>query len=69
MACCLPTCAQGSSLPVMGDFCVGFGIFWAFWLLFCVLHIWGLLVVLASLSCTKLVFFFFFGVPLTGRVL
>ena len=27
VACCLPTCAQGCSFPVMEDFCVGFGIF------------------------------------------
>ena len=27
MVCCLPTCAQGCSFPVMGDFCVWFGIF------------------------------------------
>ena len=31
VACCLPTCAQGSSVPVMGN--AVFGVFWAFWLL------------------------------------
>ena len=40
VACCLPTCAQGLSVPVMGNF--GFGVFWAFWLLFGVLCIWGM---------------------------
>ena len=33
VACCLPTCAQGFSVPVTRDSCVGFGIFWVFWLL------------------------------------
>ena len=44
VACCLPTCAQGSSVPVMGNF--GFGVFLAFWLLFGVLCIWRVLVCL-----------------------
>ena len=26
VACCLPTCAQGCSVPAMGDFCFGFGV-------------------------------------------
>ena len=30
VACCLPTCVQGCSFPVMGDFGVWFGIFWGF---------------------------------------
>ena len=29
VACCLPTCAQGSSVPVMGN--VSDGVFWVFW--------------------------------------
>ena len=33
VACCLPTCAQGFSVPVTGDSCVGFGMFWALWIL------------------------------------
>ena len=42
----------------MGDFSVGFVIFvFFFGLLLGVLYIWGLLVVLASLLCTKLGFF------------
>ena len=52
MACCLPTCAQGLSVPVAENF--GFGVFWAFWFLSGVLCIWGVLALLASLSCTKL---------------
>ena len=54
VACCLPTCAQGLSVPVTGDFGFGFGVFWAFCLLLSVLYIWGLLVFLVSLLCTKL---------------
>ena len=54
VACCLPTCAQGLSVPVTLDYGVGFGVFGAFWLLLGVLYIWGLLVFLASLLCTKL---------------
>ena len=38
VACCLPTCAQGLSVPVMGNF--GSGFFWALGLLFGVLCIW-----------------------------
>ena len=46
---------------------LGLVFFCAFWLLLGVLYIWGLLVVLASLVMYKTCFFF--GVPLTGRVL
>ena len=37
MACCLPTCVQGCSFPVLGDFGVWFGIFGfcGFFLVFC----------------------------------
>ena len=35
VTCCLPACSQGSSVPVTGN--LGNGIFWVFWLLFCVL--------------------------------
>ena len=52
MACCLPTCAQGSSVPVMGT--AVFGVFWAFWFLLGVLCIWRVLVLLVSLLCTRL---------------
>ena len=31
VACCLPTCAQGSSVPVLGNAVLG--VFWAFWFL------------------------------------
>ena len=54
VACCLPTCAQGLSVPVMGNF--GYGIFWVFWLLFCVLCAGGLLALLVSLLHTGLGF-------------
>ena len=66
-ACCLPTCAQGLSVPVTGDFGFGFGDFWAIWLLPGVLYMWGLLV-----------FFWppyhvqnlgYFGAPRTGHAL
>ena len=52
VACCLPTCGQGSSVPVMGNAVLG--VFWAFGLLFGVLCIWGILVFLGSLLCTRL---------------
>ena len=52
VACCLPTFAQGLSVPVTGNFGFGFGVF--FLLLLGVLCIWRLLVLLASLLCTKL---------------
>ena len=42
VACCLPTYAQGSSVPVLGN--SGIGIFCAFWLLFGVLCVCGVLV-------------------------
>ena len=54
VACCLPTCAQGLSVPVVGN--SGYGIFWVFWLLFCVLCAGGLLALLASLLHTRLGF-------------
>ena len=38
-------------VPVMGN--SGNGIFWAFWLLFCVLCAWGVLVLLASFFAHK----------------
>ena len=52
VACCLPTCAQGSSVPVMGN--ASFGVFGVFWLLFGVLCVWGVLASLVSLLCTRL---------------
>ena len=52
VACCLPTCAQGSSVPNTGN--LGFGLFWGFWILLCVLCIWGVLVLLVSLFRTRL---------------
>ena len=52
VACCLPTCAQGSSVPNKGN--LGFGLFLAFGFLLCVLCIWGVPVFLASLLCTRL---------------
>ena len=54
VACCLPTCAQGSSVPVMGNVCDG--VFWVFGFLLGVLCIWGVLVFLVSLLCTRLGF-------------
>ena len=51
VACCLPTCAQGLSFPVMGN--VSSGVFLAFWFLLGVLCIWGVLVFLGSLLCTR----------------
>ena len=47
VACCLPTCAQGLSVPVMEI--VGNGVLGAFWLLFCVLCAWEVLVLLVPL--------------------
>ena len=53
VACCLPACAKGLSVPVMEN--SGNGVFFfAFWLLFCVLCIWRVLVLLVSLLCTRL---------------
>ena len=54
VACCLPTCAHGLSVPVMGN--SGYGIFWVFWLLFCVLCAGGVLALLASLLHARLGF-------------
>ena len=54
VACCLPTCAQGLSVPVMVN--SGIGIFWAFGFLFGALCIWEVLVLLVSLLCTRLGF-------------
>ena len=42
VACCLPTCAKGSSVQVTGN--LGYSCFWAFWFLLCVLcmlEVWG----------------------------
>ena len=52
VACCLPTCAQGSSDPVMGK--TSNGVFCFFWFLLGVLCIWGVLALLVSLLCTRL---------------
>ena len=49
---CFPTCAQGLSVPVTEN--SGNGFFFAFWLLFCVLCAWGVLVLLASFLRTRL---------------
>ena len=54
VACCLPTCAQGLSIPVVGNF--EYGIFWVFWLLFCVLCVGGFFALLVSLLHTGLGF-------------
>ena len=48
----MPTCAQGSSVSVMGN--VSGGVFWVFGFLLGVLCIWGVLVFLVSLLCTRL---------------
>ena len=53
VACCLPTCAQGSSVPVMENALYGV-FFWVFWFLLGVLCIWGVLAWLVSLLCTRL---------------
>ena len=52
VACCLSTCAQGSSVPVMVN--VASGVFRAFWLLLGVLCVWKVLALLVSLLCTRL---------------
>ena len=52
VACCWPTCAQSLSVPVMGN--SGSCILGAFWLLFCVLCAWEVLVLLVTLFRTKL---------------
>ena len=41
VACCLPTCVQGCSFPVMVNFGVWVGIFWVLWFLLGVLCTWG----------------------------
>ena len=51
MACCLPTCAQGSFVPNTGN--EGIGLFWVLGVLLCVLCTWGVLVLLSSLCCTR----------------
>ena len=58
MACCLPTCAQGLSVPVTGDLGFGFGVFLSFFASsWCFVHM-GLPALLASLKCTKHRFFY-----------
>ena len=52
VACCLPTCAKGSSVPVMGN--ASCGVLGVLWFLLGVLCIWGVLVLLVSLLCTRL---------------
>ena len=53
VCCCLPTCAEGSSVHVTGNF--GFCCFWAFWFLPCVLWTLGVLGwVFYLLWCTRL---------------
>ena len=52
VACCLPTCAKGSSVPVMGN--AVNAVFGAFWFLLGVLCIWEVPVLLGSLLCTRL---------------
>ena len=52
VACCLPTCAQGSSVPVMEN--AFHGVFWAFWFLLGALCIWRVLALQVSLLCTRL---------------
>ena len=53
MACCLPTCAQGSSVHVTGNF--GNGVFLGFlaspW---CLVHLGVLALLVISLVCTRL---------------
>ena len=48
----MPTCAEGSSVPVMGN--TVNGIFWVLWFLLGVLCIWRVLILLVSLLCTRL---------------
>ena len=52
VACCLPTCAKGSSVTVVVN--VSSGVFGVFWFLLGVLCIWGILALLVSLLCTRL---------------
>ena len=52
IACCLPTCAQGSSVPVMGN--LGFGGFWTFMFFFSALCLLGVFALLAySQLCAR----------------
>ena len=70
VACCLPTCAQGCSFLVMGDFGVWVGIFSVLWFLLGVLCTWRVLPLLGSLLCTGLGFFrcaSYWTRPLGGR--
>ena len=60
VACCLPTCAQGSSVLVIEN--VTSDVFWASWLLLGVLCIWGVLVFLVSCCVQDLGYI---GVPWT----
>ena len=52
VACCLPTCAQGSPVSVLGN--AVSGVLLAFGFLLGGLCIWGVLVLLVSLLCTRL---------------
>ena len=52
VACCLPTCAQGSLVSVMVN--ASSGIFWVLWFLLGVLCTWRVLALLVSLLCTRL---------------
>ena len=51
VACCLPTCAQGSSVHVVENF--GNGVFWAFRLLLGALCILGVLALLVTSLCAS----------------
>ena len=44
VVCCLPTCAQDFSVPVMGN--LGFSSFWVLWKLLGALCVWGIQVLL-----------------------
>ena len=53
IACCLPTCAQGSSVPDTGN--LGFGVFWNFMFLFSALCILlGFALLVYPQLCTRL---------------
>ena len=52
VACCLPTCAKGSSVPVMGN--IVNNVLGVLWFLLGVLCIWRVLVFLGSLLRTRL---------------
>ena len=64
VACCLPTCAQGSSVPVMEN--AVSGVFWAFWFLLGALCICRVLVLLVSCCVQGLGYI---GVPSAGHAL